>query len=401
MTNKPDRALGGVRVLDLTEDRGLYAGKLLADLGAEVIKVENPDGSEARRIGPFKEDVPGLERSLYFINFNTNKKSITLNLHSPAGRDIFKQLVQRSDVLTEDFEPDVMKSMGLDYPVLRELNKRIIVASLTGFGQDGPYRNYKAPDIVSFAMGGIMYISGEPERAPVTAPCEQSYQATSIMAFFGILAALYQRLSTGEGQLVDVSAHEAMAALNEELIMRYSLTFEIEERCGSQHKSSPARIYPCKDGHVHLVVLWPHHWMNFLELLGNPELLMDTAWLDPAFRRINTDLIDPIITEFTMSYTKKEITELCQAKQIPCTPVNSPADCSDDPHMKERDFIIEIEHPVIGQHRYLGSPYRLSETPCQINRPAPLLGQHNEEIYCGELGFSDKELAQFKAEGVI
>jgi crotonobetainyl-CoA:carnitine CoA-transferase CaiB-like acyl-CoA transferase len=399
MTGNLDMALGGVRVLDLTEDRGLYAGKLLADLGADVIKVEEPEGSKARQIGPFKGDVPSLESSLYFANFNTNKRGITLNLDSSAGKDIFKQLATRADVVIEDFEPGVME--GLDYPSLRELNRRLIVASVTGFGRDGPYSRYKAPDIVSFAMGGIMYISGDPEEAPVVAPCEQAYHSASIIAVFGILAALYQRLSTGEGQLVEVSTHEVMAAINEELIMRYSLTFEIEGRYGSQHTTAPARIYPCKDGYVHIVVLRPGHWRSFLELLGNPEALMDEAWYDGRFRRLNVDIIDPIITEFTMKHTKTEITNLCQASHIPCTPVNTPADLSHDAHVKERAFITGIEHPVIGRHLYLGPPYKLSETPCQIRRPAPLLGQHNREVYCEELGYPDEELAKFKAEGII
>ena len=401
MTGKIDVALGGVRVLDLAEDRGLYAGKLLADLGADVIKVEKPDGSKARQIGPFKDDVPSVESSLYFINLNTNKRGITLNLYSSAGQDIFKQLARRTDVVIEDFEPGVMKSLGLDYSVLRELNRRIIVASVTGFGEDGPYSRYKAPDIVSFAMGGVMYISGEPEEAPVVAPCEQAYHSASILAAFGVLAALHQRLSTDEGQLVEVSAHEALAAMNEELIMRYSLGSEIEGRYGSQHTSAPARIYPCKDGYVHLVALRPGHWRSLLELLGNPETLMDEAWYDPRFRRLNVDIIDPIVTEFTMSHTKTEVTEMCQARHIPCTPVNTPAEFSNDTHVKERAFIAEIEHPVIGQHSYLRPPYRLSETPCRIERPAPLLGQHNRKVYSGQLGYSGKELAKFKAEGVI
>lgn len=401
MTGKFDMALGGIRLLDLAEDRGLYASKLLADLGADVIKVERPEGSKSRRIGPFKDDVPGPESSLYFINFNTNKRGITLNLYSPAGRDIFKQLARRSDVVIEDFEPGVMKSLGLDYPVLREVNRRIILASVTGFGEDGPYSSYKAPDIVSFAMGGLMYISGEPERAPVVAPCEQAYHSASIIVAFGVLAALYQRLTTDEGQLVEVSAHEVLAAINEELIMRYSLTFEIEGRYGSQHTSAPARIYPCKDGYVHIVVLRVGHWRSLLELLGNPEIVMDEAWYDPRFRRLNADIIDPIVTEFTLSHTKTEIVKLCQARHIPCTPVNTPADFASDPHVKERAFITKVEHPVIGWHGYLSPPYRLSETPCRIERPAPLIGQHNKEVYCGELGYSGKELAKFNAEGII
>jgi crotonobetainyl-CoA:carnitine CoA-transferase CaiB-like acyl-CoA transferase len=401
MTNNINAALGSVRVLDLTEERGLYAGKLLADLGADVIKIEKPEGSQARQMGPFKDDMPALESSLYFINFNTNKRGITLNLDRPAGKDIFRQLTKKSDVVIEDYEPGMMKSKGLDYPALRELNRRLIMASVSGFGQDGPYSRYKAPDIVNFAMGGLMYSSGTPEAAPVVAPGEQAYHGASIIAAFGILAALCLRLSTDEGQLVDISAHEVMASQNHEQIMRYSVRSDIGGRTGSQHAAAPARIFSCKDGYVHICVLRPGHWRSFLELVGNPEVLMDDMWYDSFLRRRHHDLIDPFAVEFTKSRTKTEIAELCQARGIPCTPVNTPEDFSHSPHVKTRDLITEIEHPVIGQHSYLSSPYRLSQTPCRIERPAPLLGQHNKEIYCEELGYPEEELTRFKAEGII
>ncbi|MBM2825911.1 MAG: putative acyl-CoA transferase/carnitine dehydratase, partial [Dehalococcoidales bacterium] len=216
-------ALSGVKVLDLTEERGLYAGKMLADLGADVVKIEKPEGSKARRTGPFKDDVPGLENSLYFLNFNTNKRGVTLNIDSSEGRDIFKQLAKRTDILIEDFEVGVMQSLKLDYPALRELNRGIIMASVTGFGQTGPYRMFKASDIVSFAAGGMMNISGSRSAAPVVAPGEQSYHGVSIAAVFGILTALLARMSSGEGQLVDASAHEMVATCASE-VMNYSNT---------------------------------------------------------------------------------------------------------------------------------------------------------------------------------
>ncbi|MBI4295881.1 MAG: CoA transferase [Chloroflexi bacterium] len=401
MTDSFASALDGVRVLDLTEDRGLYAGKLLAEFGADVIKIEKPQGSKARRVGPFKGDIPGPENSLYFANFNTNKRGITLNLDNPAGQDIFKQLANRTDVAIEDFEVGAMHALGLDYPVLRELNPRLVMASVTGFGQTGPYSHYQAPDIVSFAMGGLMYTSGEPERPPVVAPCDQAFHAVSILTAFGILAALYLRLTTGEGQLVDASAHEVMSHQNHEAIMRYSVGSELGARTGSQFLSAPARIYPCKDGYVHILAIRINHWQRLLELLGNPEMLTGSAWDDSGFRRRNTDLIDPIVTEFTMSRTKAELTELCQAKGVPCTPVNTAADFSGDRHVKERGFIREIEHPVIGRYSFLGPPYRLSQTPCRVERPAPLLGQHNREVYGGELGYSDDEMTRLKTDGII
>ena len=184
-------------------------------------------------------------------------------------------------------------------------------------------------------------------------------------------------------------------------MMNYSVASELGQRLGSQYNAAPARIYPCKDGYVHLMVLRAAHWRTFLELLGNPDTLTGDGMYDPGFRFEHADLIDTLVTEFTMAHTKAEITELCQARKIPCTPVNTPRDFSRDSHEIARGFITEIEHPAIGRHSYLGPPYRFSKTPCRMERPAPLLGQHNREIYCGELGYPEEKLASFKEEGII
>jgi crotonobetainyl-CoA:carnitine CoA-transferase CaiB-like acyl-CoA transferase len=396
-----EMALEGLRVLDLSQDRALYVGKLLADLGTDVIKVEPPQGDRARRIGPFKDDVPNLETSLYFASFNTNKRGITLNLNSLAGQNIFKQMVARAEVVIEDLGPGVMQSLGLGYPVLRELNPAVVMTSVTGFGQEGPYSNYKAPDIVSFAMGGAMFICGDPERPPVVAPAEQAYHSTSLVACFGTLAALYHQLSVGKGQLVEISAQEVVAALEEQPILRYSLNAEIMERHGSQHATAPTRIYPCKDGYVYLATITVSQWKTLLDMMENPEIVTDDIWNDITFRRVNVDILDPIVKEFTMKYNKAELTEQLQARHLPCTPVNLPEEFVNDPHIKEREFITEVEHPAIGRHRYFRAPYILSETPCRVRRPAPLLGQDNEEIYHRELGYSNEELVNFKTDGVI
>ncbi len=400
MTGDSPSTLDGVKVLDLTEERGLYAGKMLADFGADVIKIENPEGSKARRTGPFKDDIPGLENSLYFINFNTNKRGITLNLDSSRGQDIFRRLATLADVVIEDSEVGRMASLGLDYPVLRELNQGLIMASVTGFGQTGPYSAYKAPDIVSFAMGGLMNVNGPMNAAPLVAPCEQSYFSASIATVFGILTALFLKTSTGEGQLVDASAHEVTATLTGG-IMQYSNTSQIVKRAGSQFGAVPGRIYPCKDGYIHILTIRPNHWRGFLKVMGNPEMLMGEEWLSGLFRNNNADIIDAHVAEFTMTHPKMEIAEMCQANGVPSTPVNTTAGFTQDPHIMERDFISEIDHPAIGRHSYLGPPYRFSKTPCRINRPAPLLGQHNSEVYCGELGYSSDELSGLKAEGTI
>ena len=392
--------LNGIRVLDLTEARGLYAGKFLADLGADVIKIEPPQGSAARSIGPFKNDKPSLESSLYFINFNTNKRGITLNLESSGGKQVFLKLVPRADVLIEDSSVGHMQRLGLDYPVLAGVNPRLIMAALTGFGQSGPYSHYRAPDIVSHAMGGLMFISGAAAEPPVVAPCEQAYHASSLISVFGIITALFMRLTSGKGQFIDIAAHDMMSTFGEG-VMRYCVNTEIGGRTGSQFMAAPGRIYPCKDGYVHYMIVYPHHWTAILEMMGNPEALSDKVWFDSNFRLKNLDVIDPFVNEFSLSRTKDEITTMCQSRGIPCTPVNTPEDVARDPHMAERGFVTELEHRAIGKYRYLSPPYRLSETPGSLRRPAPLLGEHNRQFYSDELGLSDQEIDTLKREGTI
>jgi crotonobetainyl-CoA:carnitine CoA-transferase CaiB-like acyl-CoA transferase len=392
--------LNGIRVLDLTEARGLYAGKFLADLGADVIKIEPPEGSASRSIGPFKGDQAALETSLYFVNFNTNKRGITLRLESPRGRDIFMRLLPRSDIVIEDFPVGCMAELGMDYAVLSSINPGLIMVAVSGFGQSGPYSRYRAPDIVSHAMGGLMFISGAAAEPPVVAPCEQAYHASSLISVFSAITALFLRLTTGKGQFIDIAAHDMMSTFSEG-VMRYSVNSEIGGRTGSQFMAAPGRIYPCKDGYVHYMIVYPHHWSAILEMMGSPEVLTDKVWFDSNFRLKNLDVIDPFVNEFSLSRTKEEITTMCQDRGIPCTPVNTPEDVAHDPHMAERGFVTELEHGGIGRYQYLTPPYQLSETPASLRRPAPLLGEHNQEIYHDEVGLSAQEIDSLKREGVI
>ncbi len=245
-----------------------------------------------------------------------------------------------------------------------------------------------------------MQISGPQDEPPVVAPYEQAYQITSIITVFGILSAILHRMRAGEGQHIDTSAHEVMTVTNSSLLT-YSTSSGLGVRAGSQFGAAPARIYPCKDGYVHLMVLRPNHWKSFLEMMGNPEAFSDQAWYESNFRGRNADLVDSLVTEFTMTRTKADITRECQDRGIPCVPVYSHAEFANDPHVKERGFIKQIEHPVLGRHSLLGSPYGFSRSPSQIYRPAPMLGQHNEEVYCGQLGYSREELVELKSRGII
>lgn len=392
--------LAGLRVLDLTEERGLYAGKVLADLGADVVLVERPEGSRARSLGPFKDDCPGLENSLYFLNFNTNKRGITLNLDAERGRDLFLRLATGSDVVVEDFPVGRMHSLGLDYSALSEKNPGIITASVTGFGASGPYSMYKAPDIVSMAMGGLTYVNGPPDAAPVTAPCEQANHTVSVTAVFGILAAVLLRMKTGRGQHIDLSAQQAVETATGGAWQFGSRTV-IARRSGSQFGAVPGRIFPCKDGYVHILTIRANHWQGLVEVIGGPEELKGDKWLAMEFRNANPDIIDAYVTEYTMAHGKMEIAEMCQAKGVPCAPVNDPGDLYKDPHIKRRGTFVEIEHPVAGRFPVVRPVSVFSGTQCRIVRSAPMLGQHNLEVYCGELGMTEVELDQAKAAGVV
>jgi crotonobetainyl-CoA:carnitine CoA-transferase CaiB-like acyl-CoA transferase len=399
-TSERSGPLDGLRVVDLTEERGLYAGKVLADLGADVVLVERPEGSRARSLGPFKGDHPGIETSLYFLNFNTNKRGITLNLASPRGRDVFLRLAERSDVVVEDAPIGGMHSLGLDYPVLCEKNPGIVMASITGFGTSGPYSKYKAPDIVSMAMGGLTYVNGPPDAAPVTAPCEQANHTVSVTAVFGILAAVLLRTKTGKGQHIELSAQQAVETATGG-VWQFGAMTNIAKRSGSQFGAVPGRIFPCKDGYVHILSIRQNHWQALVEVIGKPDALKGEDWFTMEFRNANPDMIDAFVTEFTMAHTKMEITEMCQAKGVPCAPVNDPGDLYSDPHIKHRGTFVEIEHPVVGSFPIVRPVSVFSRTQCRIVRSAPLLGQHNREVFCGEFGMTEEEVAQLREEGVV
>lgn len=392
--------LAGTRVVDLTEGRGLLAGKLLADMGADVILVEWPEGSPARSRGPFKDDRPGLENSLYFLNFNSNKRGITLNLDTSQGLALFKRLVTSAGILVEDYPIGRMQALGLDYPALGDINPAIILASITSFGSAGPYAQYKAPDLVSMAMGGLMYVNGPPDAAPVVAPCEQANNSVSVTAVFGIMAALLLRTKTGKGQHVEVSAQQTLATITGG-VWQYGVGTRIPRRSGSQFGAVPGRIFPCRDGYIHILTIRPNHWLGLLEVLGNPEALTGDRWLAMEYRNANPDLIDAYVTEFTMAHDKLEIAEACQAEGVPCAPVNTPADFCQDPHIKQRGTFVDVEHPLAGRFPFVRPVCVFSRTACRILRPAPLLGQHNWEVYCEELGLTESELTGLKADGIV
>lgn len=396
-------ALAGLRVLDLGLDRAAYCGKLLAELGAVVVKVEPPSGDSGRRQPPFKDDLPGLERSLPFAYYNSSKLGITLDLTTRDGQELLRLLVQSADALVEAFDPGYLAALNLGADRLREIHPGLVVTSVSPFGQDGPRSHAPADDMVTFASGGVMYISGKPERPPVVAPGQQAYDIGSIHAAATTLMALWARRCSGMGQHVDVAMQECLAT-EEHTISRFAHENYVIHRDGSQHESAaPGSLFPCRDGYVHLFVTnsTPGIWERFMAWLGDPAALQDGCWADPLYRRAHVAELARHVTEFTMRHDKRALMEEAQARHIPCTAVNTPADLMESPHEVARQFFVSMDHPTLGPIQFPRAAYRLSETAAGPRWPAPGLGEHNVDIYCGELGLSRSELVSLYAAGIV
>jgi CoA:oxalate CoA-transferase len=397
------QALDGISVLDIGEYvSGPYCARMLASFGAEVIKVEKPGkGDVARRMGPFPGDEPHPERSGAFLYLNTGKKSITLNLQTTTGLNIFKELVKTTDVLVENFQPGVMASLGLGYTTLENINPRLVMTSITGFGQSGPYRDYKMSSIVGYAMSGHQYINGEPDREPLQGAGPQPEYQGGLHGFFGTLTALYSREDTGQGQCVDVSIMECLTGFHQFTIIRYTYGGEIKSRTGNRYESGyPITIYPCKDGHVALSASSVQQQELLCALIGKPEMTEDSRFIGPLDRFANAEAYDALVMPWFRERTKEEIFHTCSQWRVPCAPVTSPGELLNDSHFREREFFVQVEHPEAGTLPYPGAPFRMSETPWQTGR-APLLGEHNEEIYCQRLGYSREDLVKLREGGCL
>ena len=403
MAESPGRPLlSGYRVLDVAQPLGFHCVKLLADMGADVVKVEPPAGDPARRVPPFKDDLPHTERSLYFLHYNTNKRGVTLDLEAPEGRQLFLELARRADVLVETYPPGRMEELGRGYDTLRALNPGLVMASVTPFGQTGPWRDYKATDIAGMALSNFMVITGEPGEAPVQGPAEIAYGMASTYAAFGIAVALYHRRESGQGQRIDVSMHECAAHIGGYFIPNYSYSGVMPHRVSRKAEVVDLYdAYEASNGYVRLFIIPVEQWRRLVEWMGSPELVSDPLFDDMEFRRQNTDLIHRTIADFCKRHTKEELYEEGQRRRISITPLNTAREFVESPQTVARELFVEMEHPEVGRYRHFGPIPRLSDTPGQITRTAPLLGQHNQEVYCGELGLSKQDLAALAAVGAI
>jgi len=396
----PDQALAGLLVLDLSEHiSGPYCTKLMADYGAQVIKIEKPGlGDVSRSMGPFADDLPDPEKSGLFLFLNANKKGITLNLESEEGVAILERLVEKADILVENFRPGVMASLGLAYESLAEANPALILTSISYFGQDGPYREYCGSDIIAQAMGGLMQLTGEPEREPLRLPGSQAEFQAGLNAAVATLVAVYSCDQTGEGQHVDVSVQEAVASILEATVATYSYSGLIRNRMGSRHHlQCPSRVMPCKDGWIHVQA--GANWDHFATFLGAPELMEPR--LTSMLRYHYADEVEGLIQPQLNTREAGELFSSAQEWRLPFAMVLDIDELMTDPQYEARGFFRDIDHPIVGRLRYPGAPFRMSQTPWQAARPAPRLGEHNEEVYMGRLGLAEEELAMLGSKGVI
>jgi len=370
-------ALAGYRVLDLCEPWGQYCGKLLADLGADVIKVEPPVGDPARALGPFKDDRPHPEGSLFFAYYNTNKRSLVLDLERPEGRATLERLLATADVLLETFTAERAATLGLAYPALRARHPRLVVTSLSGFGSDGPAAGQRTTSLVVFARSGLMQIIGPPEGPPSAAPGQMAFDLAAVDAAIGTLGALFARRRTGRGQHVDVAALEVLAA---QIVPRLPGQW-VPQRFGTLNPQlSPSGTYACRDGDVELNIVMPAQWDGLKELLGHPPELERPEWDRREARTPDLAVIAPIVAAALRDRSRAEVVEQAHRLRVPCLPVNSLADFAADAHVAARGFFVPAERPYLGSHLLPGAPYHFSEAGWSLRRPAPLLGQHTAEI---------------------
>lgn len=388
-------ALSDLRVLDLsTHVAGPFCTKLFADFGADVIKVEPPRrGDEARRLGPFPDNTPNPEASGLFLYLNTNKRSITLNLDTPTGRDLLRELVATADVLVDSFCVGVMEQMGFDFATLETIRPGIVLTSITPFGQTGPWREYQATDLIVQATSGLSAVNRIRGEPPLREPGYQSDYQGGACAFLGTMSAICYRDRQGVGQHVDIALQEAAATMIAPEITRVAYA--------GRSPGMRLGFLPCKDGYVTLNVRNDHTWRELWEFLGTPEDAHDPRFQTIADRRTRQAEMEEYLRPHLERFTMEELFHGLQPKRILVGMALDVPRLVSDPHLQARHFFVEAEHAVAGKLVYAGAPFKMSQTPWSLRATAPLLGQHNEEIYLGLLGHGRQELAQWQAAGVI
>jgi len=399
------RSLEGIRVVDLSHVLAAPTVTMyLADLGAEVLHIEPPIGDDAREFGPFAGD-HDKNHSGYFISLNRNKKGLVLNLKQPKAKDILRELIKISDVVVENFRPTTMRKLGFGWEDLKKINPRIVYCSICGFGQDSlpEYSERPSYDMVAQAYSGLMSITG-PEGGP---PCRVGSSVgdilTGLQATIGILAALRHRDRTGRGQHVDMAMIDSVFATLENAVARYTISGEIPGPLGGTHPSiTPFQGYKTKDGSYVIAAIGTDAlFVRFAKVIGRPDLPEDERFKTNPLRTRHREALNGILDPIMMTKTTPEWGEIFEKEGLPYSPINNMKQICEDPHIAYRKMLVDIDQPRVGRMRIAASPIRMSETPCEVYAPAPLLGQHTDEVLKALLGYSDETIAQLKKEGVI
>jgi crotonobetainyl-CoA:carnitine CoA-transferase CaiB-like acyl-CoA transferase len=411
------RMLSAYRVLDISDDKGTVCGQILAQLGADVIKIEAPGGSPERLKGPFVGDVFHQERSLFWLTFNRGKRSITLHLESESGKEIFKKLVSKADIVVESFSPRYMDSISLGYSTLKEINPGIIVVSVSPFGQTGPYRDYKGSDMVINALSGFMYLCGDPDRTPVRVSYPLAYNYAGAQGAVGSLIALYARELTGKGQYVDVSAQEGMSEYTLMAPLFWNILGKINMRSGQLRGGSSRRtreIWQCKDGWVTFGIYGGQlggrvnkelaMWMDSEGMANDFIRSIDWEMLDmAAVSQEYIENIEKALEIFFMSHTMAELYDGAIERKINLCPIWTPREILSSVQLNARGFWEQVKHEELGtSYSYPGNFFKSTAMPpSDVGKRAPRLGEHNNEIYQDELGLSVSEISHLKEKEII
>lgn len=402
----PGRGLEGFRIVECGEVvAAAYAAKLMADMGAEVVKIEPPrKGDSARQRGPFPGKVPHPEKSGLFLYLNTNKRGVTLDLAQPRGQEIFRKLVKQADLLVHNVHPTHMAALGLDYERLARENAGLIMTSITPFGLQGPHSHYQATDLTLWNAGGLCYLNGGgpgSEDLPPLKPFGQQagFQA-GIHAAVASLGALFARFADGVGQHIDCSIQEILMGISEFAGIMPTYANQIVVRFTGNKAIRPLDIMECKDGWIYLACVEEHQWKNFVDIMGNPDWAGEELFKTRLDRAQNWDALQLFLEPWVKEQSVEELYHKAQSRRIPFAPVSTMGDLLNSEHLKVRGFFAEIAHPVAGTYTYPTAPYQLSAVPWTLRRPAPCLGQHNAEVY-GSLGLSREEIESLQKQGII
>jgi CoA:oxalate CoA-transferase len=394
------KALEDVRVLDFTQYlSGPVGTAILSELGAEIIKVEMPGKGEPERLAM---PLTPRREAYQFLSYNRGKKSITLNLKSPKGLEIARKLAAKADVLVENFATGVMERLGLSYEELSKTSPRLIYASISGFGHTGPRRNDVSYDVIGQAMGGLMSVTGSPDGEPLKAGISLADYMGGYNGVIAILAALHYRTLTGEGQAIDISMQDSIWSMVFPDRANYFDTRIVPRRTGNKLSSSaPFGAYSAQDGYVVICTITDPQWQKVLQAIGREDLSGEQRYATRENRTNNMDEVDSLVQSWCKERTVEEALAALKAFQVPCSPLPTFDQVANDPHLLSRDMIVEVDQPVSGKVKLIGSVYKMSKTPGDRKKSVPAVGEHNEEIYGGLLGIDAQDMQKLKEESVI